>query len=201
MTDDKPRAPIEPRSATATNVDFAHRTITVIAVPYEQPAPVPYRGEVWSEIFERGSFDGIEKRPNRVRSNRDHDKSRTVGKVVSFYPGRDEGLVAEVRIGQTPLGDETLQLASEDMLSASIGFGVMNSDQVLDRAARERRIRRAYLDHLSFVESPAYDGARVLSVRDAVASPDNALPPIPETPGLDQFIADDILRWASDRFR
>jgi phage head maturation protease len=121
--------------------------------------------------------------------------------VVRFHPNRDEGLVAEVRIGQTPLGDETLQLASEDMLSASIGFGVRNSDQVLDRSARERRIRRAYLDHLSFVESPAYDGARVLSVRDGVDSADIALSPIPATPGLDQFISDDILRWAAERFK
>jgi HK97 family phage prohead protease len=201
VTDDQTRAPIELRTATATNVDFAHRLITVIAVPYEQPAEVPYRGETWKEVFERGSFDGIEKRPNRVRSNRDHDRSRTVGKVVRFHPNRDEGLVAEVRIGQTPLGDETLQLASEDMLSASIGFGVRNSDQVLDRSARERRIRRAYLDHLSFVESPAYDGARVLSVRDGVDSADIALSPIPATPGLDQFISDDILRWAAERFK
>jgi hypothetical protein len=38
VTDDQTRAPIELRTATATNVDFAHRLITVIAVPYEQPA-------------------------------------------------------------------------------------------------------------------------------------------------------------------
>ncbi len=44
------------------------------------------------------------------------------GKVTRFDTRSAVGLVAEIKIAGTPRGDETLQLASEDMLSASIGF-------------------------------------------------------------------------------
>lgn len=179
-------------------VDCSQRIITVVAVPYEEPATVEYRQEIWKELFERGAFDAIVGAPHRVRANRDHNKSRTVGKALRFWPDREEGLVAEVRIGQTVLGDETLALADEDMLSVSAGFGVRLSDQVLERRTMTRRIKKAYLDHLAFVESPAYVGAQVLSVRDTTGGDAAKLEPI-RTPLLDQFAADDVLRWASER--
>lgn len=192
--------PIETRYAGVTvgSVDFAQRLITVIAAPYEQSAQVEYRSEVWNELFERGAFNSVTGAPHRVRVNRDHNKSRTVGKVMQFWPDRTEGLVAEVRVAKTSLGDETLALADEEMLSASVGFGVRPSDQVLDRMTMTRRIRTAYLDHLSFVESPAYVGAQVLSVRDTSGGEAANLDPIC-TPLLDQFTADDVLQWASER--
>jgi phage head maturation protease len=117
VTDTKP--PLEFREASVSDVNFAQRLITLVAVPYEEAATVEYRGELWEESFLRGAFDGIEKRPNRVRANRNHDKNRTVGKALAFFPSRQEGLVADVRIAPTPLGDETLTLADEDMLSVS----------------------------------------------------------------------------------
>ena len=61
-------------------------------------------------MFMRGAFDGIQRRPNRIKVNRDHNLERTVGKAVAFHPSRDEGLVAEVKISRTLLGDETLSL-------------------------------------------------------------------------------------------
>lgn len=193
-------APIEHRYAgvRVDGVDFAQRLITVVAVPYGEPALVEYRSEVWNEIFERGAFNSVTGAPHRVRVNRDHNKTRTIGKVVQFWPDRQEGLVAEVRVARTPLGDESLALADEDMLSASVGFGVRSTDQVLDRATMTRRIKNAYLDHLSFVESPAYVGAQVLSVRDVTGGEAAKLEPI-RTPILDKFAADDVLRWASER--
>lgn len=193
------RAPVEMRGAQLDSVNFAQRLVTMIAVPYEQPTSVPYRGEVWSEIHHCGAYDGIEKRPGRVRVNRDHDRSRTVGKAVRFWPRRDEGLVTEIRIAQTALGDETLALANEDMLDGSVGFGVRPGDQELDRVTRTRHIRTAYLDHIAFVENPAFDGAKVLSVRYS----DDLFYEQPSRvakPELDQFIAEsDILRWTRAR--
>lgn len=192
--------PMETRYAGVTvgSVDVRQRLITVIAVPYEQPAQVEYRSELWNELFERGAFDSVRGAPHRVRVNRDHNKSLTIGKCMQFWPEREEGLVAEVRIAKTPLGEETLALADDDCLSASVGFGVRPSDQVLDRRTMTRRIRTAYLDHLSFVESPAYAGAQVLSVRDTTSGEAARLDPI-RTPLIDQFAADDVLRWASER--
>ena len=193
---------IECRSSAIADVNFAERIITTIAVPYEQPASVPFGrpGEVWQEIFSRSAFAELEKSPHRVRVNRDHNKSRTVGKVIRFDPNSTEGLIAETRMAKTALGDETLALAADDCLGASVGFSCRASGQQLDRMTRTRRISAAYLDHLSFVESPAYDGAHVLSVRDdnnTVMTSSLALPP--PTPALDQFLADPVFKWVRER--
>lgn len=193
MSEDLRHAPIEFRSAAIAEVRFAERLIEVVAVPYEQEAVVEYRGELWQESFMRGAFDGIETRAGRVRVNREHDESKTFGKVVTFHPSRQEGLVAEVQVARTPDGDAALELASEDMLSASAAFGVRNSDQELDRPFR--RIKRAFIRHLSFVEVPAYENAGVLSVRGKESVLNAAdLPPLNNTPKLDE-----ILVWLGTR--
>lgn len=187
MTDIETRAPLEYREASLIGVNFAQRTVEVVAVPYDEEALIEYRGETWRESFLRGAFDGIETRPNRVRANRDHDKTRTIGKAIAFWPSRVEGLVAEIRIGHTQVGDETLALANEDMLSPSAGFGVPGSGQILEPPFR--RIRKAFLDHIAFVESPAYQGARVVSVRSEVEPLSAADLPKLVTPKLDEITA------------
>jgi HK97 family phage prohead protease len=187
-----PAAPVEFRSSNVAGVNFAQRIIEVIAIPYEEVALVEYRGEMWKEIHCRGAYDGIEKRPNRVRANRDHERQRTVGKAVNFWPSRTEGLVAAIRIAQTPLGDETLALADEDCLGASVGFAVRGSDQELDRRNQTRRIKRAFLDHLAFVPDPAYAGAGVLSVR-------NTQPAVANLQPLNTPVLDDLVAWMQAR--
>lgn len=190
--------PIEVRAATAevADVDMKQRIITVIAVPYEQPASILYRGEQWKEKFTRGAFDGIENRNGRVRVNREHRKGDTVGKAVTFHPSREEGLVSEIRIAKTLRGDDTLALAQDDCLSSSIGFSTFPSWQVLDRKSMERRINKAWLDHIALVEDPAYTGADVLDVRDAVAALTSDERPSLATPVLDDFMSDPIVRRA-----
>lgn len=196
-----PRSPIESRSATMGEVNFPERLIEVIAMPYEQEALVEYRGELWHEVFDRGSFDGVEKRPNRIKAFRDHEPGEQirgtarrglVGKVIALWPDREEGLVGAVRIARTPLGDETLALADEGILGVSSGFGVRGSDQVLNRATKQRRIRRAFLDHLAFPNDGAYSGAQVIGVRSATVQA-NDLPQL-DTPNLDE-----VLAWLNTR--
>jgi phage head maturation protease len=189
-SEEAPAEPILFRSSTVADVNFSQRIIEVIAAPYDEETVVPWRGEAWREMFLRGAWDGIEKRPNRVRANREHDKSRTVGKVVNFWPSRQEGLVAAVRIAQTPLGDETLALANEDCLGCSVGYAARGRDVELDKTSRPglRRVKRAFLDHLAFDPDPFYAGATVLSVRSASA-PAVDLAPRVETPALDELIA------------
>lgn len=179
------------------DVNASQRIITVIAVPYEQPAyPVEYRGQLWTEIFTRGAFDGIEKRPNRVRVNREHLHSDTVGKAINFYPDRQEGLIADLKIAKTVRGDETLELAADDCLSSSVGYGLhQRSHQMLDRASMTRRINKAWLDHISLVASPAYVGADVIDVRDRSDAPPDGRA-LPDTPVLNNFLADPYVRRA-----
>lgn len=181
------RAPIETRAAALAGVDVSRREIEVVAVPYGGEAIVEYRGELWHESFERGSFDGIEKRPNRIKAIRDHDKTRLVGRAMSFSPDREEGLVSVLKIAQTPLGDETLSLAKDDMLDVSAGFAVRGRDQVLDRSTQKRRIMKAFLDHVAFVADGAYEDARVLSVRKTLERAADMKPLV--TPKLDEVVA------------
>lgn len=201
-SDATPRAPIESRSATMGEVNFPERLIEVIAVPYEQEALVEYRGELWHESFDRGSFNGVEKRPNRIKAFRDHEPGEQirgtnrrglVGKVIALWPDREEGLVGSVRIARTPLGDETLALADDGILGVSVGFGVRGSDQVLNRATKQRRVRRAFVDHLAFPNDGAYAGAQVIGVRGAIAQVNDL--PI-DTPNLDE-----VLTWLNARPR
>lgn len=196
------RGPIEFRDSRIDGVNFKHRIITVIAVPYERPGVVEYRGQLWKEIFERSAFEAVEAIPNRVRVNRGHDKNRTCGKVAQFPRGvSEEGLVADCRIAKTALGDETLALADEDCLSASVGYAVVGNGQRLERRSMTRRITNAYLDHLALVESPTYTDARVLSVRsnEPLSEP---LPPL-ETSNLDSAIAEmrNIMEWSAARLK
>lgn len=186
---DRPKAPVELRTAVIGEVNFAQRTITAIAAPYEQSTNVMWQGDVWSESFERGAWDGIERRPNRVKVNRDHNKSRTVGKAMKFFPSREEGLVTELRIAQTLLGDETLALADENCVGLSVGFAALPGDQIIDRRAKSRRVRRAFLDHISIVEDPAYAGAEILSVREnEIVVPEDGQ--LIATPMMDEFLND-----------
>jgi phage head maturation protease len=180
------------RVATAVgDVDTEERIIEVIAVPYDEEAVVEYRQQYWKESFERGAFDGIEERPHPIMVNREHVRGSTVGKVLKWWPDRVEGLVAEVLVAETVLGDETLALAKGGMIRASIGFGVRPRDQVLDRQKMTRRIRKAFADHLSLVEAPAYAGTTVLGVRSAEHEPVLAsdLSPIVDRPAVDELAA------------
>ncbi len=178
---------IEVRSGEVAEVNFPKRTLTCIAMPYERPTQIPYGSKQVTEVVSRTAFSGIEKRTSQVRVNRDHSWDKPVGKVVGLHPSRKEGLVTEVRIAKTTLGDETLSLCDEDILSASVGFGLLrrdgNSGPVYDDAEvwennhQVRRLNRLWLDHLALVPNPAYTDAAVLSVRHAAERADEETTP------------------------
>lgn len=190
---------IEFRSSTITDVDSQQRLIDLVAVPWNQEAQVMWQGDMWREVFTRGAFPGIETAKG-IRVNREHHVGDTVGKVVEFNDA-DDGLRAQVKIANTSRGDETLALADEDMISASVGFTVKKpSDVQINKRTRERRVMRAFLHHLAMVESPAYEGAHVLAVREESSGlqvvEQAAMPP---TPALDEFRDDEVLAWARHR--
>jgi HK97 family phage prohead protease len=185
---------VELRAANITGVDSRQRLIDLIAVPWEQEAEVMWRGEVWREVFTRGAFDGIEEHAGRVRVNREHHVGDTIGKVVQFT-NEPDGLHARVKVANTPRGDETLSLAEEDMISASVGFRVKKpSDVQTNNRTRMRRVVRAFLDHLAMVESPAYAGAQVLAVREGSGTTGDG--ERLHTPALDEAMNDPIVEWA-----
>jgi HK97 family phage prohead protease len=166
---------LEYRAATVADVNFPKRTIELIVMPYESPTQVGHRGRMITEVVSRGAYDGVERRTSRIRVNRDHDLRRVVGRASALHPSRQEGLVAELRIANTPLGDETLALAEEEILDASAGFALLHDEttgKIKDGAEvwetqTRRRLNHLWLDHIAMTPDPAYEDARVLSVRNA----------------------------------
>lgn len=188
---ERPTSPIEFRSVTDMEVRFAERTIELLLMPYDTEAAVMVHGRPILESHSPGAFAGVERRANRVKVNRDHDVHRTVGRAVALHPSRAEGLVGELRIARTPLGDETLGLAEDDALEASVGFAVMPGGERWVENRSKRRISRAFLDHVAMVPEGAYEG-RVLSVRSAAVTLDTTMQ-VP-TPNLDE-----VLAWMATR--
>lgn len=173
---------LEIRAATTVGVSFPDRTIEVITIPYDTPTSVEHDGRMITETIAPGAFDGIQHRPGRVRVNRDHLETRTVGRAAVFHPGREEGLVAELRISETDLGDETLRLAADDCLDCSAAFELRAGDQQWP-TRNHRHVVRAFLRHIALVPDPAYPEARVLAVRN------HAEILVDPTPNIDQILA------------
>jgi len=179
---EQPAGQLEYRVATQIGVNYPNRIIELVVMPYETETMVAHQGRMVREIVARGAFDGIERRANRIRVNRDHDATRTIGRALKLHPSRDEGLVAELRIAQTDLGEETLTLADEGILDASAGFLPMPGGEEWEGRSK-RRLTKLWLGHIAMTPDPAYETARVLAVRNhspVSAGGDTR----PETPNL-----------------
>lgn len=187
--------------AILEDVNFKDRIIDVIAVPWDEEAEILWRGETWKEIFERQALNEAAQQKARVPANRQHSRMATFGRIVNIDPKAvSRGALASVKVARTPLGDETLQLASEGMLGASVGYFVRKpSDVLLLRRSMTRRVQRAFLDHLSMVEDPAYKGAETVAVHDLWTPHPAAGERSLRTPTLDEYLADDVLSWARQR--
>lgn len=195
VSDNGPRREgVETRAAAVVGVDFTERIIEVIAVPYDQETVVSYRGEMMRESVAPGAFAGIESRGDHVTANREHNYERSFGKVIGYRHDNPRGLVTQIRASDTPLGDETLRLAADGVLKASVGMVVRRSDQVIRNGLR--RVKRAFLDHIAMVPNPAYLGADVLAVRQEQQEPEQ---PAPATPRLDAILRDPVVAAALDK--
>jgi HK97 family phage prohead protease len=180
---------VEVRSATALEVRFAERMIDIVAVPYGETTQVMYHGRMIDETVERGAFEGVQMRSRDFKVNRAHDPERPIGWVRKFKPRDDRGLIAEIGpLRPTRDGDDALELAADGLLGASVGFMVMRpADERWSVDRRSRTISKAWLDHIALTGAPAYPGAKVLSVRSAVA--DDESTPGSATPNLDGVLA------------
>ena len=186
--EERPIGGVEFRTVTDMGVSWPDRVIELVAMPYDVDASVVVHGRGVVESCAPGAFDGCERRANRVKANRDHDPLRTVGRAVALHPSRVEGLVTELRIAQTVLGDETLALADDRSLEASVSFAVMRGGELWTEQRSRRRLTKCFLDHIALVPEGAYGyEGQVLAVRRP--PPDEVDPRIP-TPNLDE-----VLRW------
>lgn len=171
---------IEIRAAEVAAVSYPQRLIELIVMPYETETQIVEGGREFTEIVSRTAFDGIQvKNGGRFRRifpvNRDHEITRTIGQATAFHPSRQEGLVADLHISRTELGEETLELANDGVLGASAGFALLRKNgrtgPVVPNAEvwesrSYRRLNHLHLDHIALTPSPAYEGSTpVLAVR------------------------------------
>jgi phage head maturation protease len=184
--------------AVLADIDVKQRLIDLIAVPWDEEADVPWRGEIWHEVFRRGAFDGLEDHVGRVRVNREHMIGDTVGKLVFADPKASPGLITRTKIAKTLRGDDTLGLAVDGAISGSVGYRIKDPDDLrLTPRTRMREVLRAFLDHLSLVESPAFAGAQVLAVREDQSGSVAEVPPYRQA--LDEAWNDPAYVQALDR--
>lgn len=152
------------RAAAIDDVEFSKREITLIAVPYNEEAYVPdWRPQADRESFMPGSFAGIEVRTQYITLNRDHSRERAIGAARHIDTKDPKGLISTFKVSKTPLGDESLQLAADGVLRASISFSAKTQDMEIDKGVM--RFHRAFLSHVALTPEPAYEGAGVLNVR------------------------------------
>jgi HK97 family phage prohead protease len=174
---------IEFRAAATSAVDFGARTIEVIAMPYGEETEIEYQGKMMREVFDPGAFRDINPATSNITANRDHNYERTVGKIIDL---RDDSsrAIALAKISKTPLGDETLQLADDGVLGASIAFGANRSGMDVRNGLR-RVFRVAVLDHIAMLPNAAYKGARVLAVRSSAEIEDIPQPNLESVLSID----------------
>jgi hypothetical protein len=144
-------------------VDMDQRTITGVCAPYDEisylvPDPA-------GERIIRGAFaKSLRQRADKIFLFRGHDHGRAVARSTSFDDG-DAGLVGVFHARPSSVGDETLEEARDGYLPGmSVGFRNVQLRRGDDGV---REVVEAALLEVSLVTIPAYEGARVLAVRDA----------------------------------
>jgi HK97 family phage prohead protease len=148
---------IETRSLELRLDDVEERTITGIAVPYNQDANI---GGMYTERFAPGAIDSVE--GVKLFYGHNHD-SLPIGKLIS---GRETDAGYEVTAKLTAgvqQADETLALMRDGVLDKfSVGFEPV--EQVRDGNTITRT--KVLLRELSVVWMPAYSEASITEVRE-----------------------------------
>lgn len=146
-------------------------TLDGLCVPYG--VTTMKAGHPKGERFAPGAFSELIATRTKVRLTDSHlegDQRRPVG-VATEFRETDQGLYGSFRFYNTPEGRGGWENATEETYGGlSIGFVPVEEGIGSDGA---REIRKARLFHVSLVDEPAYDDARVLAVRAAV--PDDVL--------------------------
>lgn len=148
--------------------DGTGRTIEGIIVPWDRSARVSDGGPSYDEMFQRGSLTKtIAERGDRVKFLAQHmSRTNPLGRATEL---REDGAGAFGRfaVSKTQAGDEALELVRDGALdSFSVGFTPVKHEKRNGVVVRTE----VRLNEVSLVTFPAYEDARVLAVRDALAA-------------------------------
>lgn len=144
------------------------RTIAGIFVPWERTARVSDGGPSYKEMFQRGSLTKtIRERGDRVKFLSQHNSRSNPLGVARVLREDAAGAYGEFVVSKTQAGDEALELVRDGALdSFSVGFTPVKHE-TRDGVVVRTEVR---LNEVSLVTFPAYEDARVLAVRDALAA-------------------------------
>jgi HK97 family phage prohead protease len=156
--------------------DVSERIVEGIVVPWSETTFLTE--DPRGERFRPGSLTRtIKERGDRVKLFRAHDHGTAVGKATQWKATHEAGLWAQFPIAATAAGDAVLDEVREGMLDAfSVGFLPKRETRGADGA---REIIEAQLHEVSLCPIGAYDGARVLAMRQPVSVGSSLLPPMP----------------------
>lgn len=118
------------------------------------------------EMFERGAFrDLLAKAGTKIKlKDYNHSGQRVPVGYSATFQDREQGLWARFRLNNTPEG-ESARLNALDGVYQGLSVGFLARAE--ENRAGVRVVTDAWLDHVSLVEDPAYDDARILDVRAA----------------------------------
>jgi len=155
---------VQYRSAVVRDLDVKEGVVDILAAPYESEADIgPF-----TEIFSKGTFSRAAKNPSRLGLWAEHG-GPLVGRAFEAED-TDDGFVMRCKVSQTTAGKDLLvQLDDGTLSAASVEFDPMRDFMAITERAGKLHVRhrRAHLRGCAVVFEGAYDGARVLAVRDA----------------------------------
>ncbi|MCC6434429.1 MAG: HK97 family phage prohead protease [Acidimicrobiales bacterium] len=149
-------------------VDGEERHIEGMIAPWDKPTRVtrPIPGY---ESYKRGAFDrslSEAKRPIPLMLRHTEDPAA----VMVANDNREDGHYATFKVLRTRAGDDALELVREGLYTGlSVGGWAVPARTTVRRAAGGKQlIERAEmrLDHVALVREPAFDDARVMTLRE-----------------------------------
>ncbi len=152
----------------SVRADGTGRTIGGLVVPYNRAARVSDGGPAYNEMFVQGSTTRtIQHRGDRIKLLSQHNsRSNPLGVAVrDSWRETPDGLYGEFKVSRTAAGDEALELVRDGALdSFSIGFTPIKHEKRDGVTVRTE----VALREVSLVTFPAYDDARISTVRQAL---------------------------------
>lgn len=146
--------------------DGEGRTISGIVVPFDTVARVSDGGPSYFEKFQRGAFKRTIDRgaTDRVKFLYQHDAKEPIGRAVALREDA-AGLYGEFRVSAVPAGDKAIELVRDGVIdSFSVGFAPVKDKKEGDVTIRTE----VALREVSAVTFPAYEGARITGLREAI---------------------------------
>lgn len=166
---------LEVRQFQIRAIDTDKREITGIAVPWDQEIRIDsWFGDAYYESMARGACETKDGEPKAFWLHRN-----VIGRAVSTRD-TDEGWEVVLRISDTPTGNEAYTLARDGAVDRmSIGFTPIEQTETKDDDGRRHITRtRVQVREVSLVPFPAYEGAKVSSVRHTNPAPREEAPPM-----------------------